>query len=211
GWSGASWARRARSPRSAPPVRSLLGSVARIATVSPRARRTRTSASISELLPAPPGPVSPTRSVLPARASAAAATRSATASKRSGSDSASESSRASARRSPPSMRSSSAAGSSTDDMRGILLRVATLASVNVSPIPTFEVGGRTIRSGTLKAPVAGRVRVRALGVDGDAQADRRFHGGTEKAVYVYGAEHYDFWRSRIRGETLAQLGGLPFG
>jgi len=96
-------------------------------------------------------------------------------------------------------------------MRGILLRVATLASVNVSPIRTFEVGGRTIRSGILKAPVAGRVMVRALGVDGDAQADRRFHGGTEKAVYVYGAEHYDFWRSRIRGETLARLGGLPFG
>jgi len=96
-------------------------------------------------------------------------------------------------------------------MRGILLRVSTVASVNVSPVRTFEVGGKEIRSAILKAPVGGRVMVRALGVDGDAQADPRYHGGEEKAVYLYGAEHYAFWRSRIRGETLARLGGLPFG
>jgi MOSC domain-containing protein YiiM len=89
--------------------------------------------------------------------------------------------------------------------------MATVASVNVSPVRTFEVGGRKVRSGIQKAPVAGRVMVRALGIDGDAQADHRFHGGVEKAVYLYGAEHYDFWRKRIRGEPLARLNGLPFG
>jgi MOSC domain-containing protein YiiM len=96
-------------------------------------------------------------------------------------------------------------------MAGILLRVVTVASVNVAAVQTFEVGGKKLRSAILKAPVAGRVMVRTLGVDGDQQADHRFHGGPEKALYLYGAEHYDFWRTRIRGETLARLGGLPFG
>jgi len=96
-------------------------------------------------------------------------------------------------------------------MAGILLRVATVASVNVSAVKTFAVGERKIRSAILKAPVAGRVMVRALGVDGDAQADHRFHGGPDKAVYLYGAEHYDFWRSRIRGRALDHLANLPFG
>lgn len=89
--------------------------------------------------------------------------------------------------------------------------MATVASVNVSEVKTFEVGGEKFRSAILKAPVAGRVMARTLGLDGDQQADHRFHGGPEKAVYLYGAEHYDFWRTRIRGETLERLGRLPFG
>jgi MOSC domain-containing protein YiiM len=96
-------------------------------------------------------------------------------------------------------------------MVGILLRVITVASVNVSAVRTFEVGGKRIRSAILKAPVAGRITARALGLDGDAQADHRFHGGPEKALYLYGAEHYDFWRGRIRGAALERLSKLPFG
>lgn len=89
--------------------------------------------------------------------------------------------------------------------------MTTVASVNVSAVQTFEVAGKRMRSAILKAPVAGRVMARTLGLDGDQQADHRFHGGPEKALYLYGAEHYDFWRSRIRGETLERLGRLPYG
>ncbi|RYG63413.1 MOSC domain-containing protein [bacterium] len=32
---------------------------------------------------------------------------------------------------------------------------------------------------------------------GDAQADLEFHGGPEKAVCVYPAEHYPFWRQEL--------------
>jgi MOSC domain-containing protein YiiM len=32
------------------------------------------------------------------------------------------------------------------------------------------------------------------GFRGDEQADRRYHGGSEKAVCVYPAEHYPYWR-----------------
>jgi len=89
--------------------------------------------------------------------------------------------------------------------------IATVASVNVSRVRTFAAGGKRIRSGILKQTVAGRVRLHSLGLDGDAQADHRFHGGVDKAVCLYGAAHYDFWRSRIRGATLAGLMNLPFG
>lgn len=43
------------------------------------------------------------------------------------------------------------------------------------------------------------------GFRGDEQADRRYHGGSEKAVCVYAAEHYPYWR-----ETL-KLPDLPHG
>lgn len=35
------------------------------------------------------------------------------------------------------------------------------------------------------------------GFRGDEQADRRFHGGPEKAVCVYPVEHYDYWREHL--------------
>jgi len=36
--------------------------------------------------------------------------------------------------------------------------------------------------------------MRTLNLDGDRQADLSVHGGPSKAVYVYPAEHYDFWK-----------------
>ena len=50
--------------------------------------------------------------------------------------------------------------------------------------------GRVITTAIFKEPVAGRVAVRALNLDGDRQADLTVHGGREKAVYAYPAEHY---------------------
>ena len=57
--------------------------------------------------------------------------------------------------------------------------------------------GRMIRSGILKAPVGGPVRVSALNIEGDQQADLAVHGGPSKAVYVYPSEHYAFWRTEL--------------
>lgn len=59
-----------------------------------------------------------------------------------------------------------------------------------------------MRSAILKAPVEGRVALRELGVAGDEQADRRFHGGPEKAVLLYALEHYAFWRGALKGVAL---------
>lgn len=46
---------------------------------------------------------------------------------------------------------------------------------------------------TLEAPTA--VGIAALGVEGDEIVDLSVHGGLDKAVYVYPAEHYAFWRT----------------
>jgi MOSC domain-containing protein YiiM len=42
---------------------------------------------------------------------------------------------------------------------------------------------------------AGPVRVGFLGLEGDAVADTRVHGGPEKAVYCYAAANYPRWRA----------------
>jgi MOSC domain-containing protein YiiM len=54
-----------------------------------------------------------------------------------------------------------------------------------------------IRTGIFKEPVAGRVRVTALNLAGDEQADLTVHGGPSKAIYVYPSEHYEFWRKEL--------------
>lgn len=68
--------------------------------------------------------------------------------------------------------------------------------------------GKTVTTGIFKEPVAGRVPLRTLNLDGDRQADLRVHGGPEKAVYAYASEHYELW-SRERPELA--LGPGAFG
>lgn len=50
------------------------------------------------------------------------------------------------------------------------------------------------QSGIDKIAVAGRVAADRTGLAGDAQADRKNHGGIDKAVLAYAAAHYPHWR-----------------
>jgi MOSC domain-containing protein YiiM len=68
-----------------------------------------------------------------------------------------------------------------------------ILSVNVAHPRPIKLGGREVMTGIYKEPVAGRVRVRAHSLEGDAQADLRVHGGEHKAVYAYPFEHYATW------------------
>jgi MOSC domain-containing protein YiiM len=52
------------------------------------------------------------------------------------------------------------------------------------------------------------VAVRALGLEGDEQADLSVHGGPGKAVYAYPREHYAFWRT-LRAQAGAALWDEP--
>jgi MOSC domain-containing protein YiiM len=72
-------------------------------------------------------------------------------------------------------------------------------SVNVSLPRDVVWRGKPISTGIYKEPVAGRVPLHQLNLDGDRQADLRVHGGPEKAVYVYPSEFYELW-SRERPE-----------
>jgi MOSC domain-containing protein YiiM len=64
-----------------------------------------------------------------------------------------------------------------------------------------------MRTGFGKAPVSADVRVGRLNLDGDGQADRRYHGGAEMAVLAYSADHYPAWRTELRWPELP-LGGF---
>ncbi|HEY1267123.1 MAG TPA: MOSC domain-containing protein [Candidatus Binatia bacterium] len=77
-----------------------------------------------------------------------------------------------------------------------------LVSVNIG-LPRVVAHNAAAVTGIFKAPVAGRVRLRTLNLDGDRQADLSVHGGTAKAVYVYPAEHYLYWRGELPGSDLS--------
>src|SRR5947209_10112901 len=70
-------------------------------------------------------------------------------------------------------------------------------SVNVGQPREVVWKGQEVVTGIFKEPVAGRVAVRRLNLAGDRQADLTVHGGPEKAVYAYPAEHYAFWREQF--------------
>jgi len=65
--------------------------------------------------------------------------------------------------------------------------------------------GRTVTTGIFKEPVAGRVALRRLNLDGDREADLTVHGGPFKAVYCYPVEHYAPWTEELG------RGALPMG
>jgi len=48
-----------------------------------------------------------------------------------------------------------------------------------------------------KRAVEGPVKVYALGLTGDVQADRRHHGGESKAIYAYSQEDADYWAAEL--------------
>jgi MOSC domain-containing protein YiiM len=62
-------------------------------------------------------------------------------------------------------------------------------------------------TGIFKQPVA-RALVSAEGLAGDAQGDRRVHGGPEKAVHYYPAEHYTRLAERLPGLAAALVPGV---
>ena len=50
-------------------------------------------------------------------------------------------------------------------------------------------------SAIAKGPIAGPVKIGRLGIEGDEQADPRYHGGPDKALHHYPSDHYVFWGS----------------
>jgi MOSC domain-containing protein YiiM len=54
------------------------------------------------------------------------------------------------------------------------------------------------------------IEITSLGVKGDEQADLSVHGGIEKAIYVYPAEHYAFWNELLTRETKSPI-DLQYG
>src|SRR2546429_4295613 len=77
-----------------------------------------------------------------------------------------------------------------------------LVSVNTGLPREVQWHGRMVTTGIFKEPVAGRVALRKMNLDGDRQADLSVHGGEYKAVYCYSLAHYDYWNKELRGQEL---------
>jgi MOSC domain-containing protein YiiM len=48
-----------------------------------------------------------------------------------------------------------------------------------------------------KRPADGKVKVTKYGLRGDVQADRKHHGGIDKALYAYGQADADYWSEQL--------------
>jgi MOSC domain-containing protein YiiM len=70
-----------------------------------------------------------------------------------------------------------------------------LLSVNVGhPRIIGQLHGEPVLSGIVKHPVTSEtVFVGATDIAGDSQADLSVHGGVDKAVYAYPADHWPWW------------------
>jgi MOSC domain-containing protein YiiM len=72
-----------------------------------------------------------------------------------------------------------------------------VVTVNVGIPREIEWLGKREMTAIWKHPVEGRVQVRGVNVAGDDQADRRVHGGTDKAIYAYASEDTEWWSGEL--------------
>ena len=84
------------------------------------------------------------------------------------------------------------------------MRPATLLTGRAAPLP-----GCDTLSGIGKTAVTHPLRLGPEGFEGDEQADRRVHGGVEKAVHHYPLDHYSDWRAELGDlQALTAPGGF---
>jgi len=87
------------------------------------------------------------------------------------------------------------------------MRLLSISSGKVAPLfgnhhPDYKSVASAIRKkvvSDLDNPTP--IEITSLGVKSDEQADLSVHGGLEKAIYVYPAEHYTFWNELLTRET----------
>jgi MOSC domain-containing protein YiiM len=75
-----------------------------------------------------------------------------------------------------------------------------VVSLNVGLPRTQHYGGGLVWTAGAKRPVPDAA-LRLQGFEGDGQADRRNHGGVDKAVCVYPFDHYEYW-AKLFGRPL---------
>lgn len=74
--------------------------------------------------------------------------------------------------------------------------------------PALPLSSKPWRSAIFKTAVFGEVAIEPEGIRGDGQADLKNHGGVDKAICVYPAQHLPYWREQLNRED---LGAGAFG
>ena len=72
-----------------------------------------------------------------------------------------------------------------------------IVSVNTGRPRPVRDGDDSVATGIWKEQREGAVRIGWLNLEGDGQADLVNHGGRDKAVYAYAAEHYAAWSEEL--------------
>jgi MOSC domain-containing protein YiiM len=73
-----------------------------------------------------------------------------------------------------------------------------IQALNVSLPKVVVYKGEEVLTGIYKASTAEPLMVRRLNIDGDEQADLTVHGGVDKAVYAFPAEHYSYYQEILK-------------
>lgn len=81
-------------------------------------------------------------------------------------------------------------------------------ALEIEPSGSGDWWDKAWRTGFYKTAVEGDFWLGYEGFREDEQADRRYHGGSEKAVCVYPAEHYPYWQAHL---SIPALGPGAFG
>ena len=90
-------------------------------------------------------------------------------------------------------------------------------SINVGSLREMLRNGKKIQTGIFKESIKGQIEVKRLGLEGDQQANKKLHGGIDKAICVYPSEYYDLWKEELGkpdlsfgdfGENLTTVGLL---
>lgn len=66
-------------------------------------------------------------------------------------------------------------------------------SLNIGLPKEYEWDGKKVLSGIQKRPVDGPVLAEGTSLVGDGIANKKHHGGKDKSIYGYPAEHYELW------------------
>jgi MOSC domain-containing protein YiiM len=69
-------------------------------------------------------------------------------------------------------------------------------SVNIGQPKIISWQGKQIQTGIYKLPVEQPIYLGNEDVDNDHVIDRRYHGGTDKACYLFSENHYSYWKEK---------------
>lgn len=89
-----------------------------------------------------------------------------------------------------------------------------LHSLNFGKTQTVTFSGNTMETAVCKSAVEKPVFLSKLGLTGDEQADKRYHGGEDRALCQYPYDYYPYWddifqhqdRTARFGENLTTIG-----
>ena len=73
--------------------------------------------------------------------------------------------------------------------------MAHLLSVNIGRDGVIP--GTHTTTGIYKEPTTGPVAITSSGIPGDVIGDRKLHGGSDQAIYVYFQDDYDWWSGEL--------------